>query len=105
MSQIGNISRKIDIMKENRENVSLSAPAKIEKNNLLKAHGQTGWLIVRLQRYALLGWGLFFVLFFILLGSYFLNMVLPRPVMVVDSEGQYVGDVDSWSRSNGMRTN
>ncbi|MFQ5543521.1 MAG: hypothetical protein ACE5FY_04110 [Nitrospiria bacterium] len=94
MSQIGKISRNIDIEQKNKENVPLSAPPRIERNDLIKAHGQTGWLILRLQRYALLGWGLFFVLFFILLGSYFLNMVLPKSVMVVDNEGQYIGDVD-----------
>jgi len=94
MNQIGNISRNVDIKDENKDDVTLSSPAKIEKNDLLKVHGQTGWLIIRLQRYALLGWGLFFVLFFILLGSYLLNMVLPRAVMVLDSDGQYIGDVD-----------
>lgn len=94
MIQTIEVEENLDNLEESIENATVLLPNKIEKSDYLKAHGETGWLIVRLQRYALLGWGLFFVLFFVLLGSYFLNMILPGPVMVVDNEGQFIGEVD-----------
>ncbi len=96
MSQLAEDAVNLDSVEEridDADDAPISLP-KFEKSELLKAHGQSGWLIIRLQRYALLGWSLFFVLFLVLLGSYFINMVLPKPVMVVDNNGQYIGEVD-----------
>jgi len=84
----------LDTQGERTEDSYASGPSRITKSELLKAHGEAGWLMVRLQRYALLGWALFGVLFVVLIGSYTLNLLLPKPVMVVDQNGQYIGDVN-----------
>ncbi len=94
MSEISENSVALDLLKESSEAIPQSSPVKIEKSALLKVHGETGWLIVRLQRYALLGWSLFFILFVVLIGSYFLNTFLPKPLLVVDSEGRVMGEID-----------
>ena len=69
-------------------------PGKTETNEILKKHGPAGWLVRRLQRYALLGWGLFFFVlcmhFLIVLASSF----SPRPVVAVDSAGRVLGSFE-----------
>ena len=69
-------------------------PSKTKPNEILKEHGPAGWLIRRLQRYALLGWALFvfvlFMHFLILLASTF----SPRPVVAVDESGHILGSFE-----------
>ena len=70
-----------------------SKPVKTKTNPLL-GHGVGGWLMVRLQRYALLGWG---VAFLVLILHFFvaaLGAVTPRPVLVVDESGRVVGNLE-----------
>lgn len=68
-------------------------PIKATTNPLLQ-HGLTGQLIMRLQRYAVLGWGLailVIVLHFIILA---VAATVPRPVVVVDQGGREIGNID-----------
>lgn len=69
-------------------------PAKTEANAILAQHGPAGWLVRRLQRYALLGWALFFAVlcahFLIVLASTF----APRPVIAVDAAGRVLGSFE-----------
>ena len=69
-------------------------PEKANANEILAAHGPAGWLVRRLQRYALLGWGLAAFLlcahFLIVLAS----TLSPRPVVVVDQSGRVLGNLE-----------
>lgn len=69
-------------------------PEKTSANEILKKHGPAGWLVRRLQRYALLGW----FLFFITLGLHFLivfaSTFSARPVVVVDESGRVLGALE-----------
>lgn len=68
-------------------------PIKAKTNPLLQ-HGMTGQLIMRLQRYAALGWILAAVV--ILLHFFILAVAttVPRPVVVVDQSGREIGNID-----------
>lgn len=77
---------------------------KLKPNEILAKHGATGGLIRRLQRYALLGW----VLFFLMLVFHFVYVMatgfMPRPVVVVDEGGKILGNLEYLSpntRSDG----
>lgn len=70
------------------------APEKMRPNALLRQHGPTGWLILRLQRYALLGWALFLITFSVLAIKYVITGLLPTPILVVDTAGRILGKVD-----------
>lgn len=64
---------------------------KTTTKELLEQHGPTGGLIRTLQRYALLGWGLFAVT---LLGHFLivaLSTLSPKPVVVVNEGGTVLG--------------
>lgn len=69
-------------------------PEKLSAKQILVKHGPAGWLVRRLQRYALLGW----VLFFLTLCAHFLIVALstiaPRPVVTVDASGRVLGTVE-----------
>ena len=66
-------------------------PAKVEANEILKKHGPAGWLVRRLQRYALLGWALFFIVLFMHFLIILLSTFAPRPVVAVDESGRILG--------------
>lgn len=69
-------------------------PEKTEANEILKKHGPAGWLVRRLQRYALLGWFLFFItagLHFLIV---FASTFSARPVVVVDESGRVLGALE-----------
>lgn len=63
----------------------------LSDKDLLAMHGPTGGLIMRLQRYALLGWGLAFALLFVLVMYIFLDKIFGTPVLAVNEEGQVLG--------------
>lgn len=67
------------------------------KNQLLVKHGPTGWLIFRLQRFALLGWVLFFVLALVFVAFVFINTFKPVPVLAIDAQGRIIGEFDYMS--------
>ncbi|MFZ5863176.1 MAG: hypothetical protein ACOYXR_10100 [Nitrospirota bacterium] len=71
-----------------------SGPPKITANELLRQHGPTGWLIRRLQRYAVLGWVLFGITFALYVGQGFLDTLRPQPVLAVDETGRVLGKFD-----------
>jgi hypothetical protein len=70
------------------------APPKIAANDLLAAHGPTGWLIHRLQRYALLGWALFLITLLLHFVTVLVGQVSPRPVVAVDASGKVLGTLE-----------
>ncbi len=80
--------------KESTKDEVGSPPSKRQQSVEIEAHGQAGSYMVRLQRYAVSGWILFVIMFVVLLASYFLNVILPKPLWVVDSEGRLIGEID-----------
>lgn len=69
-------------------------PLPTTPNELIKGHGPMGGLILRLQRYALLGWVLFFILLFFHFGVILVSSLVPRPVVVVDEAGKVLGELE-----------
>ena len=67
---------------------------------LLAMHGPTGGLIMRLQRYALLGWGLALTLLLVLVIYIFLDKIFGTPVLAVNEEGQVLGHFEYLSGSS-----
>lgn len=53
-----------------------------------------GGLIMRLQRYALLGWVLFFIMLFFHFGVVLISSLVPRPIVAVDEAGKVLGDIE-----------
>ena len=69
-------------------------PEKISANEILKKHGPAGWLVRRLQRYALLGWFLFFMTLGIHFLIVFASTFSAHPVVVVDESGRVLGALE-----------
>lgn len=69
-------------------------PVKLKANEILAKHGPAGWLIRRLQRYALLGWVLFFVVLFLHFVSELASNFMPRPIVAVDASGRILGNIE-----------
>lgn len=67
---------------------------------LLAMHGPTGGLIMRLQRYALLGWGLALTLLLVFVTYIFLDKMFGTPVLAVNEEGQVLGHFEYLSGSS-----
>jgi len=69
-------------------------PLKLKANELLAKHGPAGWLVRKLQAYALLGW----ILFGVTLTLHFLTVLIgtmsPRPVVAVDASGKVLGTLE-----------
>jgi hypothetical protein len=76
------------------EKIKNVKPAKSKANELLAMHGPTGFLIRRLQRYSLLGWGLFFATLCLHMTIVLVSTVASKPVVVVNESGQMVGTID-----------
>jgi hypothetical protein len=69
-------------------------PVKLKPNEILLKHGPAGWLIRRLQRYAMLGWVLAFVFLF---GHFVLELAdrfVPKSVVAVDAAGKLLGTIE-----------
>lgn len=71
-----------------------AVPLPTKASDLLKGHGPTGGLIVRLQRYALLGWLLFFLMLFFHFGVVLMSSLVPRPIVAVDEAGRVLGNIE-----------
>lgn len=69
-------------------------PAKLTENEILRKHGPAGWLVRKLQRYALLGWGLAFFFLFMHFFIVLVSSFSPRPVVAVDSSGRVLGNIE-----------
>ena len=63
----------------------------LSEKDLLTMHGPTGGLVMRLQRYALLGWGLAGVMLFVFIAYVFADKLFGTPVLAVNEEGQVLG--------------
>ena len=78
-------------------------PLKLTPNELLAKHGPAGWLVRRLQAYALLGWILFGVTLTLHFGTILVGTLSPRPIVAVDASGRVLGTLEylsPTSRSN-----
>ena len=69
-------------------------PEKLSAKQILAKHGPTGWLVRRLQRYALLGWALFVLTLCAHFLIVALSTIAPRPVVTVDAAGRVLGTVE-----------
>lgn len=69
-------------------------------NEILREHGPAGWLVMRLRRYSLLGWVLFFVVLVLHFGLVAISSFVPRPVVAVDESGRVLGALEYLSPSS-----
>jgi hypothetical protein len=69
-------------------------PIKAKANELLAMHGPTGFLIRKLQRYSLLGWGLFFATLLMHMLIVLVSTFSSKPVVVVNESGQMIWSID-----------
>ena len=69
-------------------------PLKLTPNELLAKHGPAGWLVRRLQAYALLGWILFGVTLTLHFALILVGTLSPRPVVAVDASGRVLGTLE-----------
>ena len=76
------------------EKMKTEKPAKAKANELLAMHGPTGFLIRRLQRYSLLGWGLFFATLCMHMLIVLVSTLAPKPVVAVDEAGRVLGSIE-----------
>lgn len=65
--------------------------SKQHRNDLIMQHGVQGSLLLRLQRYAMLGWVLFFLLLLVNITLVALDRIIPDPVIAVDESGRVLG--------------
>ena len=73
---------------------SADEPLKITANELLAKHGPAGWLVRRLQTYALLGWILFGVTLTLHFVTVLVGTIAPRPIVAVDASGRVLGTLE-----------
>lgn len=73
---------------------TLSIPTPVTRNDLLNEHGHAGWLIRRLQRYAMIGWLAFFGLAAVFVGYLVVDKLIPVPVLAVDESGRVLGEFE-----------
>ncbi len=71
-----------------------AVPTAVKPNSLLNRHGPSGWLILRLQRYALLGWLAFFLLAGVFVLYVFVERLAPQAVLAVDEGGRVLGQFE-----------
>jgi hypothetical protein len=62
-------------------------------------HGTQGRLIVRLQRFSVLGWILFFLLLIGVMGLVAVSTLAPKPIVAVDAAGRVLGTLEYLSPS------
>jgi len=63
----------------------------LSEKDILAMHGPMGGLIIRLQGYALLGWGLAGVMLFVFIAYVFADMFFGTSVLAVNEDGQVLG--------------
>ena len=68
--------------------------SKRSAKDLINDHGPSGWLIVRLQRYTLLGWFLFSLLSVVFVVYVLVAASRPVPVIAVDESGRVLGSFE-----------
>lgn len=73
---------------------AVEAPLPRTPNDLITLHGPSGWLMLRLQRYALIGWLAFFLLAGVFVLSVFAGRLAPQAVLAVDEGGRVLGQFD-----------
>ena len=69
-------------------------PLKLTPNELLEKHGPAGWLVRRLQAYALLGWILFGVTLALHFALILVSTLSPRPIVAVAASGRVLGTLE-----------
>ena len=74
-------------------NAEVMTPKKAAPNPLA-LHGQQGRLIVRLQRYGMMGWLLFFFLLVAVMVLIGISTLAPKPIVAVDQNGRVLGNIE-----------
>jgi len=85
------MSKTIDLIND------VEMPVPRAPNELVKLHGPSGWLMLRLQRYALIGWLAFFLLAIVFVLYIFAGRLAPQAVLAVDEGGRLLGQFDYMS--------
>ena len=73
------------------------------RNELIARHGIQGSMILRLQRFSMLGWFLFFFLLVTNIVVVTIDKIVPEPVIAVDEAGRVLGSFEFMDAS--QRTN
>lgn len=76
------------------EKLTPKTPAKAKANELLAMHGANGYLIRKLHRFGLLGWGLFIAMLLLHILVVLVSTLSPRPVVAVDQAGHILGNIE-----------
>ena len=77
--------------------------SKNNRNELIARHGVQGSMVLRLQRFSLLGWFLFSFLLLMNIVVVAIDQIIPEPVIAVDEAGRVLGTfefMDASQRSN-----
>jgi len=77
--------------------------SKTNRNELMVRHGVQGSMMLRLQRFSLLGWFLFSFLLVANVIVVAINQIIPEPVIAVDEAGRVLGTFEFMDAS--QRTN
>jgi len=77
--------------------------SKNNRNELIARHGIQGSLMLRLQRFSLLGWFLFIFLLLMNIVVVAIDQIIPEPVIAVDESGRVLGSFEFMDAS--QRTN
>lgn len=65
--------------------------SKQHRNELMMSHGIHGSLMLKLQRFSVLGWVLFFLLLLANVVVVAIDQIIPEPVIAVDASGRVLG--------------
>ncbi|MDH5573278.1 MAG: hypothetical protein OEY89_16065, partial [Gammaproteobacteria bacterium] len=65
--------------------------SKQHRNELMMNHGIHGSLMLKLQRFSVLGWVLFFLLLLANVVVVAIDQIIPEPVIAVDESGRVLG--------------
>ncbi len=77
--------------------------SKNNRNELIARHGIQGSMVLRLQRFSLLGWFLFGFLLLMNIVVVAIDQIIPEPVIAVDEAGRVLGTFEFMDAS--QRTN
>ncbi len=77
--------------------------SKKNRNDLITRHGVQGSMVLRLQRFSLLGWFLFLFLLVMNIVVVAIDQIIPEPVIAVDEAGRVLGTFEFMDAS--QRTN
>jgi len=77
--------------------------SKTNRNELIARHGVQGSMMLRLQRFSLLGWFLFSFLLVTNIVVVTIDQIIPEPVIAVDEAGRVLGTFEFMDAS--QRTN